>query len=256
MESSCRRALDLGIRTIAFTEHSDFTAWTIPAEAVAAMPSKYQTMVRPDGTLKPPPFDVEGYFECLQRCRERFRDLRILSGVELGEPHWHRQDVAGLLRSAEFERIVGSVHSLRDGDRALVVERLHGVRSPEELMRDYLDETAAMVVSSADFEVLGHLDYPLRAMPAALELTEFEEEFRAVLDALARSGRALEINSVVPLPETILRWWRECGGRTVSFGSDAHDPGDVARDFMRLAELAEGFGFRPGGHEFEPWIRD
>jgi histidinol-phosphatase (PHP family) len=256
MERSCQRAVDLGVRSIAFTEHSDFTAWTIPAEVVASMPSKYQAMVRPDGTLKPPPFDVDGYLECIQRCRDRFRELRILSGVELGEPHWHGRDVAGLLRSAEFERVIGSVHSLRDGNRALVVERLHGVRSPEDLMRDYLAETVTMVESSADFEILGHLDYPLRAMPAALELHGFHEEFRAVLDALARSRRVLEINSVVPLPETILRWWCECGGRAVSFGSDAHDQDDVARDFARLGALAKGFGFRPGGHESDPWIRD
>jgi histidinol-phosphatase (PHP family) len=255
MERSCQRAMELGVRSIAFTEHSDFTAWTIPPEAVAAMPPKYQAMIRPDGTLKPPLFNVEGYFDCLQRCRDRFRDLRILSGLELGEPHWHGPDVADLLRSGEFERVIGSVHSLRSGHQALVVDRLHGVRPAEQLMRDYLAETVIMIQSSADFDVLGHLDYPLRGWSGTFKPEDFEEEFRAVLRALARSGRGLEINSVVPMPEPVVRWWRECGGRTVCFGSDAHEPGAVARDFAKLAELAESQGFRPGEHEHDLWRR-
>jgi histidinol-phosphatase (PHP family) len=50
-----------------------------------------------------------------------------------------------------------------------------------------------------------------------------------VLALLARSGRALEINTRVPLPATIVRWWHEAGGEAVAFGIDAHQPSAIAR---------------------------
>ena len=52
MERSCARAAALGLRSIAFTEHVDFTMWTIPPEAVAAMPPEFRTMIRPRGLPK------------------------------------------------------------------------------------------------------------------------------------------------------------------------------------------------------------
>lgn len=258
MTASCRKAVDLGLRSIAFTEHTDFTAWLIPPEAIATMPEKYQEMVRADGTLLPPPLDVMGYLSCIEECRARFPGLRILSGLELGEPHWHSTEVRNILRSGTFDRVLGSVHSLREGPHALVVERLHGLRRPDELLRDYLAEALAMVEESDAFEVLGHLDYPVRAWPAEagpFDPGRFEEEFRGVLRALAAGGRVLEINTAVPLDALIVRWWRECGGKWISFGSDAHEPGQVARDFARMGALAEGCGFGPGRDTGDFWRR-
>ena len=57
--------------------------------------------------------------------------------------------------------------------------------------------------SPAPFAVLAHIDYPVRHWPAQagrFDAAVFEDEYRAVLAALARSGRMLEVNTVVPLP--------------------------------------------------------
>jgi histidinol-phosphatase (PHP family) len=258
MMGACRRALEVGLTSIAFTEHADFTAWTIPAAAIATMPAKYQAMVRPDGTLLPPCLDLAGYLAAVQECRARFPALRVLSGVELGEPHWHPADVQALLKSGAVDRRIGSVHSLTDGQRALVVERLHGLRSAAELLRAYLVETWRMVEESDAFEILGHLDYPVRSWPAtgpAFSPEHFEEEFRAVLRSLARSDRVLEVNTAVPLDAVILRWWRDCGGQAIAFGSDAHEAEQVGRGFARISALAESCGFRPGRRPHDHWPR-
>jgi histidinol phosphatase-like PHP family hydrolase len=67
-----------------------------------------------DGNIyRPPPLDVDGYLDCVQRCRAEFAgQLPIVAGVELGDPHWHPEEAAAL-DAAGFELIVGSVHSLR-----------------------------------------------------------------------------------------------------------------------------------------------
>ncbi len=257
MEQSCVRAVELGLASIAFTEHGDFTRWLVAPEAAARMRPVTAARVAPDGRFSPPPLDAVAYLACVERCRNRFPGLRILAGTELGEPHWHTGEVKDLLGRGEFDRVLGSVHSLAvDGPQR--VDHLFGRLGPTDLMRAYLGEVLRLADSSAPFAVLAHIDYPLRHWPVAagsFDATAFEEEYRSVLGALARSGRALEVNTVVPLPAVIVRWWYEAGGEALTFGSDAHRPEAVARDFADAAAMAEAAGFRPGRHPHDFWRR-
>ena len=257
MERSCEKAVSLGLHSIAFTEHVDLTAWMIPPADIAAMPAEFRAMARADGRFCPPPFDVAGYAESIERCRCRFRGLRVMSGVELGEPHWHADAVTALLSSYEFDRVIGSVHSLADGADSLVADRAYSSCAAADVVRRYLAEVLRLVQSSDAFAVLGHLDYPLRAWPATagpVTIGQFEVEFRAVLRALARSGRVLEVNTRRESSPDLLRWWRDYGGQALCFGSDAHDPAGVAAGFRAAAAAAEAAGFRAvPGQDF--WLR-
>jgi histidinol-phosphatase (PHP family) len=257
MERSCARAVALGLPSIAFTEHADFTAWVIDPEVKARMKPQNAARLLPDGRFRPPPLDAVSYLACVQHCREVFPELRILSGAELGEPHWHGDQVKAVLAAGTFDRVLGSVHSLELAG-ARVVDYLFDRAEPADLVRAYLAEALRMVKSAAPFAVLAHVDYPLRHWPekaGPFEPVRFEEEFRAVLAALAGSGRALEANATVPLPPVIMRWWYEAGGEALVFGSDAHDPSAVARRFAGLAAAAEAAGFHPGRHPHDFWRR-
>src|SRR5256885_104542 len=95
MERSCERAIELGLPAIAFTDHADF---------VKVHPDQYCV-------------DIVGYLEEVERCRAKFKNLRILSGVELGEPHWFPEETAAILAAGPLERVLGSVHCVRiDGN--------------------------------------------------------------------------------------------------------------------------------------------
>jgi histidinol-phosphatase (PHP family) len=75
-----------------------------------------------------------------------------------------------------------------------------------------------------------------------------------VLAALAASGRVLEVNTFSPLASvTQLRWWREGGGRAVSFGSDAHVAARVGDKFQQAIDVAEAAGFTRGGDPLDFW---
>ena len=112
MERSCARAVELGLPSIAFTEHADFTSWVIgPEVSTAARPQK-MAQIGPGDRFCPPPLDAAGYLASVQRCRDLFPGLRILSGTELGEPHWHEDQVKTVLGAGTFDRVLGSVHSL------------------------------------------------------------------------------------------------------------------------------------------------
>jgi histidinol-phosphatase (PHP family) len=242
MERACARAAGLGLPSVAFTDHADFTRW----------------VTGPGERLTVPALDVDGYRAALQRCRDLFPELRIRSGAELGEPHWHPDQVAALLHAGCFDRVLGSVHSLAAGGIRMVDEELFGRLGADGLMRAYLAEALALAASAAPFAVLAHIDYPVRYWPAAagpFDPSAFEAEYRAVLAELARSGRALELNTRVPLAPAIARWWHEAGGEALAFGSDAHEPGLVADGFAAAADMATAAGFRPGRDLHDFWLR-
>jgi histidinol-phosphatase (PHP family) len=242
MERACARAAGLGLPSVAFTDHADFTRW----------------VTGPGEPLSVPPLDVPGYLAGVQRCRDLFPELRIRSGAELGEPHWHPDQVTALLAAGSFDRVLGSVHSLAADGIRMVDGELFERLGPDELMRAYLAETLRLADSAAPFAVLAHLDYAVRYWPAAagpFDPARFEDEFRAVLGALARSGRALELNTRVPLAARIIRWWHEAGGAALAFGSDAHEPALVADGFAAAADVAAAAGFRPGRDPHDFWLR-
>jgi histidinol-phosphatase (PHP family) len=250
MAAACARAVELGLPAVAFTEHLDFTEWG-PGDPISG------TGITPNDQWGPRPFDVDGYLSCVDECRHRFPSLRILSGAEAGEPHLFAGSAAAVLAAGRFDRILGSVHTLPSGGRLVYARALLRREPAGALMRRYFAEVLAMIEGSDLFEVLAHLDYPRRYWPQVAgryQETDFEEEYRAVLRALASSGRVLELNTASPLVSvSLLRWWHEEGGTALSFGSDAHLPGHVGGRFGEAAGLAEAAGFRPGRDPFDFW---
>ena len=257
MERSCARAVEIGLPAIAFTEHLDHTVWRVPTDGPHAT-EHLSSLAGPDGLLDRPAFDAAGYLAAVERCRDRFPGLRILSGLEVGEPHWHAAACAEVLAAGRFDRVLGSLHCLPDGDGFAEPWALYPHRDPAGLVRDYLAEVVRLVAASDAFSVLAHLDYPVRSWPRAagpFDPTRFEPEFREALRATARSGRALEINTRLAPDPTLLRWWHEEGGTAVTFGSDAHLPDLIAHDFATAAALAEAQGFHPTRTPQDPWPR-
>jgi histidinol-phosphatase (PHP family) len=254
MEGSCARAVELGLPAIAFTEHTDFISWTVEP---ALLPERMSRYVADATRLVPPPLDVDGYLAAVERCRGKYPSLKIISGVELGEPHWFAAQTASLLASAPFERVIGSLHSLAVDGRHLLVEDEYARRPVADVLRDYFAETVRMIETCSVFEALTHLDYPVRYLPSTevFRVEDFEDEVRAVLRALAGTERALEVNTRRTLEPLLVGWWREAGGGAVCFGSDAHRPDLVGTGFAEAAAMVESFGFRPGRHPYDHWIR-
>jgi histidinol-phosphatase (PHP family) len=262
MIGSCERAIEIGLPSIAFTEHVDHTVFLIAREGRYAS-DHLTSLAAPDGQLTPPEFDAAGYFEAIEVCRDRFPDLRILSGMELGEPHRHLAASTKLLAAGPFDRVIGSLHALPanelstdGGERWAEPWLLYPHRDAHEVVREYLTEITNLVRGFDGFSSLAHIDYPIRSWPHEdFDPYVFEDEFRYALRATADTGRALEINTRIPLHSTILTWWREEGGDAVTFGSDAHLPLFVGHEFADAARMAEAHGFRPGRSPYDLWGR-
>ena len=242
MEKSCERALELGLPAIAFTEHAD---WALVHEGQHSV-------------------DIDGYFDAVERCRAKYPDLRILTGVELGEPHWYPKETADVLAAGPLDRVLGSIHCIHLEGAMLDASQFHkqeGIDFPAAV-RTYLGEVLAMVESGQPFETLAHLDYPKRYWlegVAPYREQDYEAEIRAILTAAARTGRVLEVNTTrghTLCPDlTVVRWWRQVGGQAVQYGSDAHQPDKVAEGFKVATEMVQAAGFKPSRDPVALWRR-
>jgi len=252
MAAACEQAIAAGVPAVAFTEHLDFTGWG-SGDGPADAPPPADARGGADS------LDVDGYLACLAECRDRYPSLRIRSGVEAGEAHLFAGSLGAFLRATPVDRILGSLHSVVYEGRLVTVDTLFGTVPAADVMRRYLAEVVRLVDSPVAFEVLAHLNFARRYWPPRQRRyvdTAFEEEHRAVLRALARSGRVLEVNTKTgPASLTLLRWWRDAGGAAVCFGSDAHVPWLVGDQFKLAVDVVEAAGFRPGRDPFDFWRR-
>jgi histidinol-phosphatase (PHP family) len=266
MDATCARAVELGLAAVSFTEHVDLARWVVPPELLAhagreprlEIIDRMASWADEEGTLVPPALDVDGYLACVERCRRRHPGLLIRAGAEVGEPHQFKDEVRRLVARGGFDVVLGSQHTVAFEGRAWPVDSLFGRVEPHALIRTYLSEVLRLVEGSGDFTVLAHIDYPVRRWPveaAPYDPTAFEDELRTVLRALARSGRALELNTRVPLHGEVVAWWHDEGGGVLTFGSDAHSPDGVGRGLAEATAVATAAGFAPGPTPVDPWRR-
>ncbi len=252
MARTCARAVAQGLAAVAFTEHVDFTPFR-----AGFLAREYAEFVV-GGSLIAPEFDLDGYLECVERCRSAYPELVILTGVEVGQPHRHAAELADLFSRASLDRVLGSLHCLLDGEEFAEPWELFARYPAADVFRAYLEEIPRVVAGSQAFDAFAHIDYPVRSWPAdekPFDPRDFEDELREALRALAQGDRDLEINTRLPLDPLIVQWWREEGGRRVTFGSDAHQPDLVGAGFARASEVARAFGFESGRYPGSAWIR-
>ena len=256
MRLTCARAVAIGLPVVIFTEHLDFdTTWRTELDDLSP---NQQRLLGADGYLALPPLDVDGYLDSIERCRHEFPELRILTGVEFGQPHLHDASATQLVDWATIDRVNGSLHTLAIDDDRYEPIGLYRLWPADRVMREYLEEIPRMVAGSDRFEVFTHIDYAVRSWPIEREgpfdPRRFEEHFRAAMRAIAESGRALEMNTR-RLWSWVPQWWSEEGGRAITFGSDSHVPETLAAHFPEAVAMAEHFGYRPGSRAQDPWTR-
>lgn len=156
--------------------------------------------------------------------------------------------------------MLASVHSapLATGAGFTEVSARYDDQKPEQVVRDYLFETARLIEQFDGFDVLAHIDYPVRYWPAGARPYrpgDFEDEYRHVLQVLVGTGKVLEVNTKVPLHPQVLTWWHQEGGQAITCASDAHDPASLAGGFKDAVHMAEAAGFRPGPDPLGIWRR-
>src|SRR5262249_15875408 len=130
MERCCRQAVGLGLPSIAFTEHLEFTDGSDGDLATGVI-----TDSRWGGRIRP--LAVTGYLADIAECRERSRELRILSGVEAGESHLFAVSAGRIVNGNGFDRVLGSLHAVPYEGKLVSADSLFGLMDDHDAMRYY-----------------------------------------------------------------------------------------------------------------------
>ena len=158
----------------------------------------------------------------------------------------------GSMEALDF--VLGSLHNWVGAEENIdlyYTDFSGGLAQCRRALENALDSTWALVTDCPDcYDSLAHIVYPLRYMARdgqALSLADYEERVRDIFTQVARTDHALEVNTNrgqdLEVWPQVLGWFRDCGGRYVTIGSDAHRPQDVAAGIREGTELVRQAGF-------------
>lgn len=183
----------------------------------------------------------------------------VLRGVEAGEAIWHPAVADAIVRAADYDIVLGSVHAVRFGTHTSPYSTIDFSAFTKDEIKKYLaayfDDMREMI-ATADFDVLAHLTCPLRYITGkygiAVTLADFQAQIDVILAAIIEKGIALEVNTsclgspydcLMPSREILARY-KALGGDLLTLGSDAHLPARVAHRFDCAAQTLRAIGFR------------
>ena len=197
--------------------------------------------------------------------REQYRAVRaalgdkltLRLGLELGSTPYDPPVARAILKEGgdELDFVLGSLHNWIGSEGGIDLCSTDFTGAPDLARRaveSTLEHTWALVTQCPDcYDSLAHIVYPLRYIRRdgiGLSLADWEDRVRAIFTEVAKTDHALEVNTHrgrdLDYWPPLLRWFRECGGRLVTVGADAHRPQDVAKGIPEALELLKAAGFR------------
>jgi histidinol-phosphatase (PHP family) len=191
--------------------------------------------------------DLPGYVAEVLALKADFPGY-VLLGVEADYRPPTASEVRDLLAMHPLDYVIGSVHFLGDWavDDARTISG-YADRDIDEVWVEYL-QLVGDAAESGLFTIMGHLDLvkkfgyrPTRVL---------DKEMGRLVERLAKSGVLVEINTAglhkpageaYPDPDLLRRLCE--AGVPITFGSDAHQPEHVGRDFDHAVRLAREAGY-------------
>lgn len=224
------RAVALGLEEIGFSDHApmprdDFDEWRMRRD------------------------QLDEYVAGVLRARREHPGLRIKLALEVDYLPGYEDWIRELAARHPWDYLIGSVHYVSDGwdiDNPQKLSRWRE-RDPAEVWRAYC-ERLTRAAASGLFDILGHVDL---AKKFAIYPAEDPVPWFAPVWAAAReSGVAIELNTAglrkdcrEIYPARALLEAARAAGVAITFGSDAHAPGEVGADFDRALALAREVGY-------------
>ena len=230
-EEYVRRALELGFKEIGFSDH-------------APMPrDNFDNWRMNSGKL-------DEYVAKVRKVQKDFPHLTIRLALEVDYLPGYEDWIRDLAARQPWDYFIGSVHYVSDDwavdDPQKLSEWKH--RNADEVWSAYF-ERLAKAAETGCFEIIGHADLPKKfGHHPSRDSAPLYEKF---LNAAKRNHCAIELNTaglrkdcreIYPSRE-ILRFAFQ-KGVPITFGSDAHAPGEVGMNFVEAVQLAREAGYQ------------
>jgi histidinol-phosphatase (PHP family) len=193
--------------------------------------------------------DLDLYFEKVRKAQNDFPSLQIKLALEVDYIPGHEDWVRELASKENFDYFIGSVHYISDEfdiDNPNKKDRWE-TRPVDDIWETYFDRLT-LAASSGLYDIIGHADLCKKFNHRPEK--DPSPWYRQFLTAARDHDVAIEINTaglrkdcqeMYPCPE-LLQMAQQMGV-ALTFGSDAHAPGEVGSDFPTALALAKGAGY-------------
>jgi len=225
-----RRAVEIGLTEIGFTDHSpmardDFDDWRMLSS------------------------QLDDYVAKVRLAQQTFPQLTIRLGLEVDYLPGHEDWIRQLATRHAWDYFIGSVHYISESfdiDNPAKLSEWKK-RDAMEVWTTYF-ERLAMAAKSGLFEIIGHADLPKKF--GIRPIQDIRPLYEMFTTAAAEAGCAIELNTaglrkdcreIYPSPELLQIAYRK--NIPITFGSDAHAPGEVGMNFADAMTLARSVGY-------------
>lgn len=189
------------------------------------------------------------YHRMIEDVQKKNPTLKIKIALEVDYLEGYEDQTKMIIQGYPYDYLIGSVHFIGKWGFDDPAEReAWKAKDINRVYHDYYD----LLRKSAEthfFDIIGHADLPKKFGHRPTEdLTDEVEETAKVFQ---KCGVAIEINTaglrkpvheMYPAPDCLKIYQK--AGVPLTFGSDAHDPNDVGRDFDQALALAKAVGYR------------
>jgi len=197
--------------------------------------------------------------EVILSLKRKYKNkIKVIFGIELGQPNNKRALADKLISDNGYEYVLGSIHNLKNVPDFYFLDFKKLNNYPEmidNLFRKYLDELIKLA-EVPYIDVIAHATYVLRYIQAAggeLPLDAYYGKYEQLFKAMIKNGKALEINTSnlrrgfgTTMPsEELIKLYREVGGKLVTVGSDAHRLHEIGANIEEGYALAGKYGLTP-----------
>lgn len=224
-------ALRVGLDEIGFSDHSpmardDFDDWRMRLD------------------------QLDDYVERVARARRDHPSLVIKMALEVDFIPGHEEWVRSLAARHPWDYLIGSVHYVSDSWDMDNPQKLSEWkrRAVFEVWTTYFDRLT-QAAESGLFDIIGHAD--LCKKFGFYPQADCHPLFQRFIQAAARHSVAIELNTaglrkdcreIYPSRDFLSLAFAD--GVPITFGSDAHAPGEVGMNFSDAVELARNVGYR------------
>jgi histidinol-phosphatase (PHP family) len=219
-ETQIEAAKAAGLNRIVFCDHVD----------IDAVHPLFQT-----------PIDYDAYIQAY-RIAQSNATIDVRLGVEIGYQSHVKEEIQTFLSRYDFDFVILSIHYLERKD--LYTQEYFEGKTKEEAYSIYFDTLYEAISNVDDFDVVGHLDYIPRYSPFGdYDLSYHQPQIDRILKELVKRNKGIEINTSGYLTEgrmypriEVVKRYLELGGTTITIGSDAHRPSEIARYYDQVKE--------------------
>lgn len=223
-------AIKIGLKEIGFSDHAPLVSHRDP-------------------TITMDFNEMPTYYAMIEDVQKKYPQITIKLGLEADFIPGYEHKTKEILAAYPYDYVIGSVHFIgqwgfddpgqRDGWKSQDINQVY---------RDYY----ALLRQSAQtriFDIMGHVDLVKKFGHRPTE--DMSQEIQKTAKVFKECGVAVEINSSglrKPVAEmypaqSALQIYCDAGV-PLTFGSDAHVPTDVGRDFDKAIALAKAVGYK------------